>query len=207
MLDQWKADLQQFTEVLGIRAPRIVVKRSRFEPIWCVTSWSAKPGAWAGLNTIVVSPQLLSCSPELRRYLLAHELGHIARRHSTRVILPLLVILLCVGVVSFHPLQPYLAPMPLRLFIAALFFSAAGYVLWFTRGFAPEYEADAVAARLIGKDAVILGYLRYGRAVRGQHDHQASQAPKEVTEDEVTLTVVSSFPPSLKAMKSDNSAK
>jgi Zn-dependent protease with chaperone function len=45
----------------------------------------------------------------------------------------------------------------LKILIAAVWFSAAGYMLWTARGFQSEYEADAIAVRLIGRPAVVEG--------------------------------------------------
>src|SRR5713226_8928450 len=84
MLEAWKSDLGKFASELEMEPPRLVVKRKRFETWWFMESWvSAKPGAWAGRNAIVVSDELLGSPEAVRHYLLAHEIGHIYKKHST----------------------------------------------------------------------------------------------------------------------------
>jgi hypothetical protein len=85
MLKDWISNLESFSKRLGLaRPPKLVVKQSRFLPLFPFKSWTPKPGAWAGMGRIIVSAALLDCSADRRQYLLAHELGHIAERHSRR---------------------------------------------------------------------------------------------------------------------------
>lgn len=154
MLKDWIADLEMFSKRLGLpRPPKLVVKRSRFRPLFPFTSWTPTPGAWAGMGRIIVSAPLLDCSDERRQYLLAHELGHIAERHSRRGLRTVLAVTLS-GSLGFF--ADYL-PQPVKIMDAAAFICASVYMLYSLNSYGVELEADAVASSLIGIDAVERG--------------------------------------------------
>jgi Zn-dependent protease with chaperone function len=153
MLKDWITDLESFSKRLGLaRPPKLVVKQSRFLPLFPFTSWTPKPGAWAGMDRIIVSAALLDCSADRRQYLLAHELGHIAERHSRRELLIVLAVTVS-GSLSFFR---YL-PKPIKIIDAAAFICASAYMLYSIGRYGVELEADAVASSLIGVDAVERG--------------------------------------------------
>jgi hypothetical protein len=67
MLKDWITDLESFSKRLGLaRPPNLVVKQSRFLPLFPSTSWTPTPGAWAGMGRIIVSAALLDCSADRR---------------------------------------------------------------------------------------------------------------------------------------------
>jgi Zn-dependent protease with chaperone function len=135
------------------RPPKLVVKQSRFLPLFPFTSWTPKPGAWAGMGRIIVSAALLDCSADRRQYLLAHELGHIAERHSRRGLRIVLAVTVS-GSLSFF--RDYL-PKSIKIIDAAAFICASAYMLYSIGSYRVELEADAVASSLIGVDAVERG--------------------------------------------------
>ncbi len=62
---------------------------------------------------------------------------------------------------AFGVLHATHLPLLVKILWAALFFGAALYFLWLTLTCLPEYEADAVAVRLIGQ--VIYGIFEMAR--------------------------------------------
>lgn len=163
MLSAWQADLDRFVAELKIRKPSLVVKRGRFAPVWLPSAWGSKPAAWAWFNTIVVADGALRHPAEVRRYLLAHELGHVAKGHSQRQAIALSLVLLCSVPGVFGILPATHLPLLVKILWAGVFFGAALYFSWLTLTCLPEYEADAVAARLIGQGQVIYGILEMAR--------------------------------------------
>jgi Zn-dependent protease with chaperone function len=154
MLKDWITDLESFSKRLGLaRPPKLVVKQSRFLPLFPFTSWTPKPGAWAGMGRIIVSAALLDCSADRRQYLLAHELGHIAERYSRRGLRILLAVTVS-GSLSFF--RDYL-PKSIKIIDAAAFIYVSAYMLYSIGSYRVELEADAVASSLIGVDAVERG--------------------------------------------------
>ena len=154
MLKDWITDLESFSKRLGLaRPPKLVVKQSRFLPLFPFTSWTPTPGAWAGMGRIIVSAALLDCSADRRQYLLAHGLGHIAERHSRRGLRIVLAVTVS-GSLSFF--RDYL-PKSIKIIDAAAFICASAYMLYSVGSYGVELEADAVASSLIGVDAVERG--------------------------------------------------
>jgi Zn-dependent protease with chaperone function len=106
---------------------------------------------------IIVSAERLEADRETRRYLVAHELGHLARKHSERV-LGSVIITVAIGILILA--APNLRRhfyLSLKIVIATAFFASGGFLLWTLWGYNTEYEADAVATGLINKQAVIKG--------------------------------------------------
>ena len=153
-LELWTSDLQVFSIRLGLtRPPEFIVKRSRFKPLLPISAWGRMPGVWAGLNRIIISAPLLHATDERRRYLLAHELGHIKRKHSRRG-----PTLSAGAVLTLLPLYLHLQFLfALRVADALLFFVCAILLARQVSGFKEEFEADEVAAQLIGVDGVEKG--------------------------------------------------
>jgi Zn-dependent protease with chaperone function len=161
MLVEWQRDLEWLAAELRLRTPSLVLKRSRFSPIWCPAAWGVKPGAWAGFNKIVVAEAALEFPPEIRRYLLAHELGHVAKAHAQGQTIALAVVLLCAApsLVAHHAHLPAV----FKLVCALIFFGAALYFSRLAFTYAAEYEADEIAMRLIGRRQVVYGILEMAR--------------------------------------------
>jgi Zn-dependent protease with chaperone function len=154
VLKDWIADLEMFSKRLGLsRPPKLVVKGSRFLPLFPITSWTPTPGAWAGMGRIIVSAALLDCPAARRQYLIAHELGHIAERHSRRGLRTVLAVTLS-GSLGFF--ADYL-PKSVKIMDAAAFICACVFMLYSFGSYGMELEADAVASSLIGIDAVERG--------------------------------------------------
>jgi hypothetical protein len=101
LIDQWNCDIADLAARLKMRrnAP-LIVKRSRFHPLWLPAAFSKTPGAWGGVGHIIVSAEWLESDRETRRYIVAHELGHLARKHSERV-LGSMIITVALGILIF----------------------------------------------------------------------------------------------------------
>jgi Zn-dependent protease with chaperone function len=123
-----------------------------------------------------VSAERLESDGETRRYLVTHELGHLARKHSELV---LGSVIITVAIVILMLAAPHLRlhlPLSLKMVIATAFFAAGGFLLWTLWGYNTEYEADAVATGLINRQAVIKGIYDI-TPVEGGDDPEGSGAP------------------------------
>jgi Zn-dependent protease with chaperone function len=172
MLSAWHGQLEEFSARLGMkRTPRFLVKRSRFHRAWIVSSLGKRPGAWAGLGRIVVSTELLEASSEVRAYLIAHELGHVFKKHSSRVLVPWCVAVVLAAFLMLTKQGGVELAFGIRALMSGGWCCSAAYMLWASRGFHNEYEADAVAVELIGIEAVV-------RGIRVMADHEGGLTPK-----------------------------
>jgi len=153
-IEDWRIELKRLAGQLDIRMPLLYEKRSRWHRPWVLASLLAPIGAWGGAGRIVICSAFLAESRETARYLLAHELGHVVRRHSERIGLPL-VYLLASGALIY--LFRHAIPHWMVWTVLFSWMIAAGSVLWTARGFAIEYEADEVAVRGVGLPGVRAG--------------------------------------------------
>ena len=99
----------------------------------------------------MISSALLGESKATARYVLAHELGHVVRRHMERIGLPVAYIIGS-GVLGYRFGHGFPAPVKWGLLLSWVI--AVGLVMWTARGFVMEYEADEVAVRGVGLHAV-----------------------------------------------------
>jgi Zn-dependent protease with chaperone function len=106
------------------------------------------------MGRIIVSAALLDCPTERRQYLIAHELGHIARRHSRRGLQIVLSAVISGGSLNFF--AQYM-PLWAKIIDAPAFICASVFMLYSLNSYGVELEADAVASSLIGVDAVERG--------------------------------------------------
>lgn len=149
--DDWKQELESLSAALGVRTPLLLEKKSRWHRAWVLASLLTPTGVWGGGGCIVISSALLGESKATARYVLAHELGHVVRRHMERIGLPVAYIIGS-GVLVYR----FGHGLPASV-VWALLFSwviAMGLVMWTARGFVIEYEADEVAVRAVGLQAV-----------------------------------------------------
>lgn len=142
--------------------PRLVVKHGRFSPWWSPVLWLARrPSTWSAWRTVVISSDLLDQPPN--RYLLAHELGHLAHRHHARYMATTVwVVGLGILLATFGPTLPVLA----RVAGLVLFLCGVGRMIGLC-SLRSEYEADGFAARLIGTPATVEGIAQHARKVKG----------------------------------------
>jgi Zn-dependent protease with chaperone function len=164
VLQTWIADLSAFSLRLGLKCPKFVVKHSRFSPWWLLPAWNATAGAWGGMGMVIVSETHISSQDEIRQYLLAHELGHLANHHSTKAVsgcgLILLGFALTKFVLGLHTsyLSMALAWLAFGCFLVGCFLLAKRLM-----GYQAEFEADRTAIKLIGREGVIEGILFMSR--------------------------------------------
>jgi Zn-dependent protease with chaperone function len=174
VIELWQADLDELacrSHHWAVRRwpPKLVVKRGRFSPWWCPALWFAlRPSAWTVLHCIVVSDALLTCPQPARLYLLAHELGHVEAMHPAQFALAVLfsaggLVLLSLAVRGLLAIDLiYVAAV---LFLTGCVLSAR--LIWLMQTLAVEFEADAIAVRLIGCQPVMDG-IRWVASASGR---------------------------------------
>ena len=142
------------------RPPRLVIKQGRFSPWWSPILWLAhRPSAWSAWRSVIVSAELLRSPPN--RYLLAHELGHLACRHHARYLITTgWVVTLGLLLATVGPS----APAPARVAGLCLFLLGVGQMIRLC-SLRSEYEADAFCAKLIGASATLTGIQQHARRV------------------------------------------
>ena len=142
--------------------PRFVVKQGRLSPWWSPVLWLARrPSAWSAWRNVVVSSDLLDQPPN--RYLLAHELGHLAHRHHARYLATTVwVVGLGILLATLGPTWPVAA----RATGLILFLCGVGHMIGLC-SLRSEYEADRFAAQLIGTSATVEGVAQHARKVDG----------------------------------------
>lgn len=114
--------------------------------------------AW---RNVVVSRDLLEQPPN--RYLLAHELGHLAHRHHARYLATTAwVVGLGILLAALGPAWPVAA----RATGLILFLCGVGRMIGLC-SLRSEYEADRFAAQLIGMPATVEGVAQHARKVDG----------------------------------------
>lgn len=148
--------------------PRFVVKQGRFSPWWSPVLWLARrPSAWSAWRNVVVSSDLLDQTPN--RYLLAHELGHLAHRHHARYMATTVwVVGLGILLATLGPTWPVVA----RAAGLILFLCGVGHMIGLC-SLRSEHEADRFAATLIGERATIAGIEGHARTVGGKLQRSA----------------------------------
>ena len=163
----WRAAFESLIEAAKQPAwrttpPRFVVKQGRFSPWWSPVLWLARrPSAWSAWRNVVVSSDLLDQPPN--RYLLAHELGHLAHRHHARYLATTVwVVGLGILLATLGPAWPVEA----RATGLVLFLCGVGHMIGLC-SLRSEYEADLFAAQLIGKPATVEGIAHHARKVDG----------------------------------------
>lgn len=134
-----------------------------------------KPGfnAHTGWHSIVISKDLLGVSPEIRDYILAHELGHIEGSHGYIT-------------TTITPLLPFGAFLGLALHFK-LGISAVAAILWttpfciaglivailYSKSMIFEFNADRRGARLIGTQEMVDGIKQLGTLKRSLDIYQS----------------------------------
>lgn len=148
--EEWRDEFERLSAKRGALAPKLV-----FLPAW----WPAPNVAFAYFNIVAIGPGLLRAPPDVRRYLLAHELGHIERRHTLGQAGYWASVLSAVAVGQVLP--PALAMAPIMAVLI-------GAVAWLSLGETRrEFEADDVAAARFGDQLVING-LNWMQARRSE---------------------------------------
>lgn len=128
VLDVWQDDAALIAKGLGIPCPKV-----HFGPPWLME-------VNAGItipHRIYINPRARDLSPAARRYVLAHELGHVLHGHSKAAYLALAACMLLAYA------SPLAADVVMGLYIGA-FLVPNGL------GDRAEYQADAVAAKVMG---------------------------------------------------------
>jgi Zn-dependent protease with chaperone function len=138
--EEWRTEFEQLSARRGPLAPKLVFLPAR---------WPAANVAFAYFNVIAIGPGLLRAPPEVRRYLLAHELGHIERRHTLGQVGYWASVLAAVAIGQMLPTGLAMAPI-----MAVLIAAVAWLSLGETRR---EFEADDAAAARFGDQTVING--------------------------------------------------
>jgi Zn-dependent protease with chaperone function len=161
MQSEWEKDLQALSAQCGIETPKLVVKEKWYRPLWPLTSYSSRPGAWGAFKWVIVSKELLDWPAHVRRYVLAHELGHVARKHHRPFGMSIFFLCGLLALVDFGPYVHLPVPVLVFSFFTALFI-AFPMVLVVRCSLLFEYDADKVACELVGKDEVIRGIRETG---------------------------------------------
>jgi Zn-dependent protease with chaperone function len=145
------------------RPPRLVIKQGRFSPWWSPILWLAhRPSAWSAWRSVIISAELLQGPPN--RYLLAHELGHLACRHHARYLITTgWVVGLGILLATIGPS----APVPARVAGLCLFLIGVGQMIRLC-SLRSEYEADTFCAKIIGQSATAIGIQEHARYVNGK---------------------------------------
>jgi Zn-dependent protease with chaperone function len=138
--EEWRSEFEGVSRRGGPLAPKLVFLPAR---------WPAQNVAFAYFNVIAIGPGLLRAPPDVRRYLLAHELGHIERRHTLGQVGYWASVLAAAAIGQLLPAALAMAPIMIVL-VAAVAWLAMGE----TRR---EFEADDVAAARLGDLTVING--------------------------------------------------
>jgi hypothetical protein len=147
--NQWQEILDKLTE--RSRSPRltrrhiyIVMRKRRFSPWWMPYLWLVQAaGAYTVGRAIFIGCVLDKLPATVKTYLVAHELGHIEKRHGLNTFMSAMLI----------PGSTLLGRAP-TLALGVLFFGFTWLVL--TRRIA-EYQADDFAMQLIGPKGVLDG--------------------------------------------------
>jgi len=106
-------------------------------------------------TTISVTDDLLNLEPDIRRYVLTHELGHAAQHHS---------IWISASAVSFlAALIPVCLSHGLRHISMSLSLLAAAFTAMYIIVLFTEVQADKLAQRLVGRNAAIRGNEEMGK--------------------------------------------
>jgi len=146
----WRDEFERLSAKRGALAPKLV-----FLPTW----WPGRSVAFAYFNLIAIGSGLLRAPPDVRRYLLAHELGHIERGHTLGQVGYWASVLSAVAIGQLLP--PALATAPIMAVLM-------GAVAWLSLGETRrEFEADDVAAARFGDQLVING-LNWMQARRSE---------------------------------------
>lgn len=155
MLNTWQRELNQMVKLYGSKwvkwlSPKIKVKQGYFSPFYLPGLWFTKrKTAWTMVNLVIVSSELINTSELERRYLLAHELGHIQHMHYFKA-LALIISLFIMVIISSLLHKPILSHL-------ALFGVTGLLLLLFEKA---EYQADAFAAQILGRKKVIKAMLK-----------------------------------------------
>jgi Zn-dependent protease with chaperone function len=147
MRDVWIAEIARISALAGVVPPplRIISNKKNY--------------AGGGTKGITISRDLLGAPSDVRLYLVAHELGHVVRRHQSimqRWACLMTIPLCCV----FSTLLLHASKGKQTLAIA--FFLGSFYLIYrlYDRN---ELDADRFAAKYIGADACIAGSTEMGR--------------------------------------------
>lgn len=129
--------------------PRIVVKRGHFSPWFWPFLWPAKSGAFTLFFLLIVSEDLLHCSPPHRRAIIAHECGHLICFHSLIWALAGIVVLRNAAIhagfawIGAHQ-GPFVALGTLLAFLGLILVGFRALLYWF------EHQADDYAVARVG---------------------------------------------------------
>lgn len=154
MRQAWEADLESIKHRMPSRWARWVQPRLVVLPAWCT---GRRAGAWTLFNCIIITQQQRDCPEGVRRYVLGHEFGHIARGHTALQWAWLAGALLYVGGIS-HP-----AAIATSLVIQTMVMAK---MLSTRQEAARELSADDVAVELFGASVALEG-ARWMCAQRG----------------------------------------
>jgi Zn-dependent protease with chaperone function len=165
----WEDDLKAMAAQLGIPTPTLVLVEQPL-PIFFVPSWQDRRGkAWAK-NRIYIAVDVLACSTNVRRYLLAHELGHLVHHHTTKTI---------AGIISAALLSLIIwLRLPSLMFPTLCCFLFTG-LCW--RDYR-ENQADDVGRTLIGAAAMMEGIQEMGRITKTSNINERTRRLNRIAE-------------------------
>lgn len=147
-MDKWQAEFADAQERLPCWLSRLARPRIFFLPRW----WPAPVGAWAYLHMVFIGPGLRDAPDDVRRYIVGHEYGHIQANHT------LLHFFYWLGALGFALAAIW--HMPALGAWSCLVLAVVSLLVVLpplARG--REYQADAVAALLYGREAALNGAL------------------------------------------------
>jgi len=153
--EEWRNDLAELCTQLGLSdPPQLIIKRSRFQPLYFIAGWTKKPGASGGMGKIIISAEFLDLPPQTRRYLLAHELGHVVNKDSTVVLMKTGLFAATILTV-WHFAKP--SPLPVALTLVSIFLAMCAMMIDLAVTNRREFRADRFAAEILSDQTVVQG--------------------------------------------------
>ena len=132
---EWLDTTASIAGQLHIRVPSVTMA-----PAWLM---GQNPGAVLINGRVLVHPKALKLPEDVRRYVIAHELGHIKHKHGKAAFLAFCVVMLLFAV---NP--------PLCGLIELLYLTA--FLMPYGLGDHAEFQADATAADVMGSPYAVI---------------------------------------------------
>lgn len=147
-MNNWNFELATLANKSPAFLTRFIKPSLIFLPIW----WPVKFNAWAYGPYIFIAPGLRDAPDDVRQYIIGHEYGHIYCGHTiSHILYWMMFIILTIGNLANLPL---LEGFSLILLVLITLFICAPALAK-----KREFEADAIAISLLGRQVVLRGSL------------------------------------------------
>ncbi|MHB0889467.1 M48 family metalloprotease [Acidithiobacillus sp.] len=143
---EWLETTASIADQLNIRIPSITMA-----PAWFM---GPNPGAVLLNGRVLVNPKALKLPEDARRYVVAHELGHVKHKHGKAAFLAFCAVILL-----------YAVNPPLCGLIELLYLTA--FLIPYGLGDRAEFHADATAADVMGSPYAVIRAQREVMRVMG----------------------------------------